>query len=72
MRRKNPHTTQSMWERACSRRRRIIQHMYRLAILLRGQARSHRFRALNDRIKCSHNEKCPVSFDTRHFLESPA
>jgi hypothetical protein len=33
---KNP-----LWERACSRRRLIIQHQYRLARRLREQARSH-------------------------------
>ncbi|KAA8741583.1 hypothetical protein FE275_09925 [Pseudomonas koreensis] len=32
-----------MWERACSRRRRIRQLMYRLTHRIREHARSHRF-----------------------------
>ncbi|MCE6978381.1 hypothetical protein EI534_13495 [Pseudomonas frederiksbergensis] len=33
---------QSLWERACPRWRRIIQHLYRPTLRNRGQARSHR------------------------------
>ncbi|RRW67697.1 hypothetical protein EVS84_07705 [Pseudomonas koreensis] len=33
---------QSLWERACSRRGRHIQHLCRLIHRLREQARSHR------------------------------
>ncbi|PHH39319.1 hypothetical protein CRX57_03755 [Pseudomonas putida] len=35
-------TEYPLWERACSRRRSIIQHFYRLTHRLREQARSHR------------------------------
>ncbi|PYC25322.1 hypothetical protein DMX02_04495 [Pseudomonas jessenii] len=35
-------TTKQFWERACSRRRFISQHLYRLTRPLREQARSHR------------------------------
>ncbi|KAI1694742.1 hypothetical protein Ddc_21869 [Ditylenchus destructor] len=30
-----------MWERACSRRRRVSQHIWRLIVSIREQARSH-------------------------------
>ena len=33
----------SMWERACSRKRRVSQHSFQLTERLREQARSHRF-----------------------------
>ncbi len=31
----------SMWERACSRKRCVIQHMHRMTYRIREQARSH-------------------------------
>ncbi|RYM42081.1 hypothetical protein EVS84_13145, partial [Pseudomonas koreensis] len=34
---------ESLWERACSRRRRHIQHLARLIHRFREQARSHNF-----------------------------
>ena len=34
-------TGNQMWERACSRMRRVSQHMHQLAHRIREQARSH-------------------------------
>ncbi|PPK40537.1 hypothetical protein CD175_03585 [Pseudomonas laurylsulfatiphila] len=36
-----PNTTNPLWERACSRKRCISQHFWRLTHRLREQARSH-------------------------------
>jgi hypothetical protein len=36
-------TTKQMWERACSRKRCVIQHFCRMTHRFREQARSHRF-----------------------------
>ncbi|KAA2227787.1 hypothetical protein FIV38_17325 [Pseudomonas proteolytica] len=39
------HTTDRMWERACSRRRRTSYLIYQLTDRIREQARSHIFRS---------------------------
>ncbi|CAI8755806.1 hypothetical protein EMIT093MI4_150106 [Pseudomonas sp. IT-93MI4] len=60
------HTTDPLWERACSRMQCVIQHKFRLIRRIREQARSHRGECAIQDI-CDGIKKCPCSFEPGHF-----
>ncbi|MVW88199.1 hypothetical protein EI969_19990 [Pseudomonas sp. PB101] len=68
--RNSPDTPRSLWERACSRKRSVIQHLCRLILSFREQARSHIGRSKSVRFRfasrvalspCPHQQNSPAS-----------